>query len=124
MNILLADDDKNFGLILKSELEAECHCVDLVSNGVEAVLSFLKNLYYDFVLLDLRMPRLSGTDALRIIKKIKPEVPVITFSGNAGASEMAETLECGAIKCLSKPFAIAELKENMKNILHRNLSGQ
>ena len=55
LNILLADDDKNFGLILKNELEAECHCVDLVSNGVEAVLSFIKNLY-DFVLLDLRMP--------------------------------------------------------------------
>ena len=42
MNILLADDDKNFGLILKSELEEEHHHVDLVSNGVEAVLSFLR----------------------------------------------------------------------------------
>lgn len=78
MNILLADDDKNFGLILKSELEEEHHHVDLVSNGVEAVLSFLDNPY-DFVLLDLRMPRLSGTDALRIIKNINPEVPAITF---------------------------------------------
>ena len=120
MNILLADDDKNFGLILKSELEAECYTVDLVSNGVEAVLSFIKNLY-DFVLLDLRMPRLGGTDALRIIKNIKPQVPVITFSGNAGGSEMEETLQCGAIKCLSKPFAIGQLKEDMKNILGGDL---
>ncbi len=60
MNILLAEDDKNFGLILKSELEEEHHRVDLVANGVEAVLSFI-NKAYDFVLLDLRMPRLSGT---------------------------------------------------------------
>ena len=114
VNILLADDDKNFGLILKSELEEDHHRVDLVPNGVEAVLNFIKKPY-DFVLLDLRMPRLSGTDALRIIKNLSPQVPVITFSGNAGRSEMAETLQCGAIKCFSKPFAIAELKEDIKN---------
>jgi DNA-binding response OmpR family regulator len=113
LNILLADDDKNFGLILKSELEEEHHRVDLVSNGVEAVLSFLDNLY-DFVLLDLRMPRLSGTDALRIIKNINPEVPAITFSGNAGKSEMSDTLQCGAIKCLSKPFSIGQLKDELR----------
>jgi DNA-binding response OmpR family regulator len=114
VNILLADDDRNFGLILKSELEQDHHRVDLVPNGVEAVLNFIKNPY-DFVLLDLRMPRLSGTDALRIIKNLSPQVPVITFSGNAGTSEMAETLQCGAIKCFSKPFAIAELKRDIKN---------
>ncbi len=113
MNILLADDDKNFGLILKSELEEERHRVDLVSNGVEAVLNFINNLY-DFVLLDLRMPRLSGTDALRIIKKINMHVPAITFSGNAASNEMAETVQLGAIKCFSKPFAIAQLKEDIK----------
>ena len=113
MNILLADDDRNFGLILKSELEADSHNVDFVQNGVEAVLSFINN-FYDFVLLDLRMPRLSGTDALRIIKNISPRASVITFSGNAGPGEMAETLQCGAVKCFSKPFSIAELKEDMK----------
>ena len=118
MNILLAEDDGNFGSILKSELEADCHSVDFVLNGVEAVLSFLNNLY-DFVLLDLRMPRLSGTDALRIIKKINPRANVITFSGNAGPDEMAETLRCGAIKCFSKPFAIAELKEHMRKCFQK-----
>jgi len=85
-------------------------------NGVEAVLNFIRKRY-DFVLLDLRMPRLSGTDALRIMKDINPSVPAIAFSGNAGSSEMAETLQCGAIKCFSKPFAIAQLKEDIKNSL-------
>jgi DNA-binding response OmpR family regulator len=69
MNILLAEDDKNFGLILKKELEEDYYSVDLVPNG--AVINFLKSLY-DFVLLDLRMPRLNGLDALRIIKNINP----------------------------------------------------
>ena len=114
VNILLADDDRNFGLILKSELEQDHHRVDLVPNGVEAVLNFIKNPY-DFVLLDLRMPRLSGTDALRIIKNLNPNVPVITFSGHAGSEEMAETLECGALKCFSKPFSVAQLKGEIRD---------
>jgi CheY-like chemotaxis protein len=114
LNILLAEDDKNFGLILKGELEEECHRVDLVPNGVEAVLNFLGNSY-DFVLLDLRMPRLGGTDALKIIKNINPHVPAIVFSGNAGSSEMEETLQCGAIKCISKPFSIGQLKDEIRD---------
>jgi len=114
LNILLADDDKNFGLIVKSELEEERHCVDLVANGVDAVLNFL-NKVYDFVLLDLRMPRLGGTDALRIIKNINPHVPAITFSGHADSKEMVETLECGALKCFTKPFSISQLKDEIRH---------
>jgi two-component system, OmpR family, response regulator len=118
LNILLAEDDRNFGSILKSELEQENYRVDLVSNGVDAVLGFI-NHCYDFVLLDLRMPKLCGTDALRIIKSIRSNVPVITFSGNAGSSEMEETLRCGAIKCFSKPFAVAQLKEDIKKCFQK-----
>jgi CheY-like chemotaxis protein len=113
LNILLAEDDRNFGLILKGELEEENHSVDFVANGVEAVLNFLNNAY-DFVLLDLRMPRLGGTDTLRIIKTINPHVPAIVFSGNAGSGEMEETLQCGAIKCFSKPFSVGQLKDEIR----------
>lgn len=110
MNILIAEDDKNFGFILKRELEEERYTVDLATNGVEAVLNFIGKPY-GFVLLDIKMPRLTGTDALRIIKKINPNVPVITFSGNAGSDEIAETIKCGALKCLVKPLLIAQLKD-------------
>ena len=116
MNILLAEDDRNFGLILRGELQEENCRVDLVPNGVEAVLSFIDNPY-DFVLLDLRMPRLGGTDALRIIKTINPQVPAITFSGNAGSSEITESIACGAIKCFTKPFEISQLKREIKDYI-------
>ncbi|MGZ3568819.1 MAG: response regulator [Thermodesulfobacteriota bacterium] len=114
VNILLADDDKNFGTVLKNELEEERHTVDVVSDGVEAVLRFINDVY-DFVLLDIRMPKLNGIDALRIIKRINPDVPAITFSGKAGDLEMAESLRCGAIKCFRKPFEIAQLKNDIKS---------
>ena len=114
MNILLAEDDKNFGSVLKNELEEDRHSVHLVSNGVEAIMSFLQNPY-DFVLLDLRMPRLGGSDVLRIIKCINPSMPVVTFSGAAANSERAETVELGAIRCFSKPFEIVKLRDLIKN---------
>jgi DNA-binding response OmpR family regulator len=112
VQILLAEDDKNLGFILKKELEVDQHTVDLVTNGVDAVLNFMRKPY-GFVLLDLRMPRLGGNDALRIIKQFNPHIPVITFSGNAGSIEMVESKECGAIKCLRKPFEVEGLKKEI-----------
>jgi len=113
-NILLVDDDKNFAQILKVELEGEAYIVDVAHDGVEAVLNFIHKVY-DFVLLDIKMPRLSGIDALKIIKKLNPHVPAITFSGNAGKTEMAEALNCGAVECLAKPFEMGDLKTHIRN---------
>ena len=116
MKILLADDERNFGIVFKSELEDEGYIVDRVADGVEAVLRFIDG-YYDFLLFDIRMPRLDGINALRIIKKLDPEVPAITFSGNAGTDEMQESVKAGAIKCFTKPFDMARIKEDIKKYL-------
>jgi CheY-like chemotaxis protein len=110
MLILLAEDDKNFGQVLKKELEEERYSIDLVQDGLEAVLVFIDKPY-DLVLLDIAMPKLDGINALRIIKKISPHVPVIAFSGNAGAEKMQEAIQGGAMNCLTKPFKIDKLKE-------------
>ncbi|MBI3354681.1 MAG: response regulator [Nitrospirae bacterium] len=101
LKILLAEDDKNFGHVLKKELEEEGYIVDLAIDGVEAALDFIGGAY-NFVLLDIKMPRLDGINALRIIKRLNPDIPAITFSGNAGSGEMAESVRVGAIRCLTK----------------------
>jgi CheY-like chemotaxis protein len=113
MNILIAEDDRNFGRILKAELEDSGYVVELAGDGVAAVLAFIGGKI-DFVLLDIRMPRLGGIDALRIIKKLNPNVPAITFSGNAGADELTDSVTAGAIVCLTKPFEIAMIKEEIE----------
>ena len=114
MKILLAEDDKHLGMILKKSLEEEDgYIVDLVTDGVEAVSSFMDNAY-DFVLLDIKMPKLDGISALKLIKKTNPNVPAVTFSGNAGSSEMLDSIKAGAHIVLSKPFEIAQLKEQIK----------
>jgi len=112
MRILLAEDDRNFGRILKAELEDDGHEVDLVPDGLDAVLAFIDEAY-DFIVLDIKMPKIDGISALRILKKVRPGVPAITISGNAGSGEMAESVKVGAIRCLPKPFEIAQLKADI-----------
>ncbi len=119
MNILIAEDDRNFGRILKSELEGDGYKVQLVGDGVGAVLEFM-DCPYDFLLLDIKMPKLDGINTLRIIRRLNSHVPAITFSGNAGSGEMAESLKAGAMRCLTKPFEISRLKDDIKTHLTRH----
>ncbi|HEY5998450.1 MAG TPA: response regulator [bacterium] len=114
MRILLAEDERNFGRVLEAELSEIGHEVDLVPDGVEAVLRCIER-EYDFALLDIKMPRLDGINALRIIKRLRPGLPAITYSGNAGSGEMAESIRAGAIRCLTKPLAIARLREEIEH---------
>jgi len=113
VKILLAEDDKNFGIVLKNELEEERYSVDLVYDGVEAVLNFIENPY-NLVLIDIKMPKLDGISTLRILKKLNPAIPAIVFSGNAGPSDIKDTATVGVIRYFSKPFVMAELKECIK----------
>lgn len=120
MKILLAEDERNFGAILRDELQEEGDMqVDLVKDGVEAVLKVIEKKDYDFLLLDIKMPRLDGIDALRIIKRLSPTTPAITFSGNAGSGEMAESVRAGAIRCMTKPFEVAALVREVRKHARR-----
>ncbi len=118
MRILLAEDDRNFGRVLKTELEEKGYDIDLVPDGLEAVMKFIDHSH-DFVLLDIKMPKIDGISVLKIIKKLKPDVPAITISGNAGGAEMAESVSVGAMRCLPKPFEIAHLKNEIMTCLSR-----
>lgn len=119
MNILIAEDDKNFGYLLKSELKENGYTVELAGDGVEAVMKYIDGKY-DFVVLDIKMPNLDGINALRIIKKLNPDVPAVTYSGNAGSGEIAEAVKAGAIRCLTKPFEINQLKDEIKKYFSRH----
>jgi CheY-like chemotaxis protein len=115
MDILVAEDDQNFGSFLKLELESDGHVVELVADGVEAIAQTIKQVFA-VILLDLRMPLMNGNSALKIIKMLQPDVPVITFSGNAGRAEMQESMALGAMQCLAKPFRIADLKDLLSSL--------
>ncbi len=116
MKILLAENDKNFGIVLKTELEQENYEVDLVTNGTEAIFNFMERSY-SLVILDMNIPRLSGIETLRIIKKLNPQIPVVAFSAHAYSKEISESIQHGATKCLAKPFPLAQLTNDIRTFL-------
>jgi DNA-binding response OmpR family regulator len=109
MNILLAEDDNNFARYLIRELEAEAHTVEWAANGVDAVAQSMRKPF-DAVILDYRMPRLDGLYALRLMKLLRPHLPIIAYSGSASPEDREALLNQGAAAFLAKPFPLEELK--------------
>src|SRR6186713_1508561 len=113
VKILLADDDLEDRFIMQDAFNA-INLPDvptLVEDG-EKVLEHLANLYNNggplpsLVVLDLNMPRLSGTQTLRELKSIAhyKEIPVIIFSSSLNVIEMHECRQLGALSYMVKPF--------------------
>jgi CheY-like chemotaxis protein len=74
--ILVVDDEKNIRLLYKAELEDEGYKVLTASNGLEA-LDVLKKETVDLVLLDIKMPEMSGSEFLRYIRQFNQTLPII-----------------------------------------------
>jgi len=112
--ILLADDDPDGLLVLKDRLESFGYQVVTVTNGREAVAK-VERLDYDGVIMDIKMPELDGIEALRAIKRLRPNTPVIMVTSVKEKCPVA--LAEGAEACLLKPVDPDRLRE----ALHRRL---
>ena len=103
--ILIVDDSKVFAESLAYILSLEGCEVNYVLSGEKAVEK-VKEGYYDGILMDIRMPKISGVDAFRQIKKIQPHVPVIFMTAYSTLELVSEAKREGAIEVLIKPFDI------------------
>ena len=83
--------------------------VDTASSGNEA-LDFMKKAFFDIVILDLKMPGLSGMEVLKKIKEDNPETIVIVITGFATVESAVEAMKGGAYDFLPKPFNPDELR--------------
>jgi DNA-binding NtrC family response regulator len=105
--ILVVDDEigprESLRMILKPFYE-----VHTASDGQEA-LRFIQNKDIDVVTLDLSMPGLSGIDALKEIKKLRPNTEVIVITGYGSLNNAQEAIRFGAGDLISKPFNVAEI---------------
>lgn len=107
--MLVVDDEPVVANLVARQISSDGYTVDIANDGVEGVLLFISN-DYSFVVLDIAMPKLRGHDALRIMKAVKPLVPVVTVTGQVGRAEMAETVKNGAVACLAKPYTLDQLR--------------
>lgn len=111
---LVVDDTKNIRLLLTTCLELMGYEVITASNGEEA-LEMFKNNTFDLVMLDIKMPEISGTEVLRRIRRMGIEIPVIIMTAFATVKNAVECTRLGAVAYLQKPFTA----EKVKNTLHQ-----
>lgn len=119
IKVLLAEDDKNLGTILKSYLEAKGYPATLCVNGQEAFLEFNKN-EYDFCILDVMMPVKDGFTLAKEIRSIDKKVPILFLTAKSMQEDKLKGFEIGADDYLSKPFNMEELLARMEAILRRS----
>jgi DNA-binding response OmpR family regulator len=116
--ILIAEDEPDIRELVAFTLRFAGHEVTPTSNGEEAYHHALE-VIPDLILMDVRMPKMTGYDACRAMKahdSLK-DVPVVFLSAKGQDSEIQTGLEAGAEEYLLKPFAPDQLVERVKTIL-------
>jgi len=118
-NILLVEDEPNFGTVLMSYLKLAEYEVQWVKNGKEAYSIFMNN-HFDLCILDVMMPEMDGFSLGKEIKKAKPELPFIYLTAKGMKEDVLKGFKLGAEDYLTKPFDSDILLEKIKVVLSRN----
>jgi DNA-binding response OmpR family regulator len=118
--ILIAEDEPDIRELVAFTLRFAGHEVLTATNGEEAVLLATREVP-DLILLDVRMPRMTGYDTCRAIKAdpALAEVPVIFLSAKGQETEIQAGLESGAEEYLLKPFAPDQLTDRVRAVLSK-----
>jgi CheY-like chemotaxis protein len=117
--ILIADDESLIRMDLQEMLTNLGYLVvGEASNGIDA-LNMARDLKPDLVIMDVRMPRMTGYEACRRLKASPEtkEIPVVFLSAKGQDAEVQEGLEAGAIDYILKPFSPDELTRRVSEIL-------
>ena len=106
--VLYVDDEDALRVVVKNQLEMEGLDVDTADDGDTAV-EMLGNKTYDVILLDIRMPRMSGIDVLKNLKERKIKSRVIMLTGVDDLTIALEAVKNGANDYLTKPYDLSNL---------------
>ncbi len=118
--ILIAEDEPDIRELVLFMLRFAGYEVIAASNGEEAVQTATREIP-DLILLDVRMPRMTGYDACRLMKANPAlrDVPIVFLSAKGQEAEIQSGLDAGAEEYLLKPFSPAELTNRVRGILSR-----
>jgi CheY-like chemotaxis protein len=114
--VLVVDDEEHIRDILAESLGQAGFKVETAKDGREG-LKMLAKKRYALLLLDVRMPLISGLNLLSRIRKLTRRMPVIVITGLAGPEEVRQAMEMGAAKIVRKPFQIEKLMEDVRGVL-------
>jgi DNA-binding response OmpR family regulator len=118
--ILIAEDERDIRELITFTLTFAGHEITQATNGAEAV-ELAQTVLPDLIMLDVRMPRMTGYEACRAIKQIDSikDIPVVFLSAKGQDDEVSDGLDSGAIDYIMKPFSPTELADKIGNLLKK-----
>src|SRR5215831_15731828 len=116
--ILVVEDDRAVQRALRRLFEAEGYGVPTADDGASAVELF-RSYSPTAVVLDLRLPGMSGRDVCSTLKQVAATVPIIVLSAASDVSDKVLLLELGADDYVTKPFSPRELLARVRAALRR-----
>ena len=117
-NILVVDDEETMRDSCQQALSREDNIVKVAEDGSTA-LAMLEKESFDLVILDLKMPGLSGMEVLNRIKQDDPEVVVVVITGYATVESAVEAMKSGAYDFIPKPFTPESLRAIVSRALEK-----
>jgi len=120
MRLLLVEDDTMLGQALETGLGQTEFMVEWVRDGESALLALEANAYA-LVILDINLPKLTGLEVLKRMRKIAQHAPVLIMTARDGVDNRVEGLDLGADDYLVKPFELKELLARIRAIIRRSL---
>lgn len=124
IKILLAEDDSDFGMILKQYLELEDFEVSWFQDPEDILQVLQSDFNFHIGILDIMMPNLDGFSLAKMILKAKPDFPLLFLTAKNQKIDRLTGLKIGADDYISKPCDPEELILRIKNILKRTLSSE
>lgn len=118
MRVLYVEDATFLAEAVKHNLEKQGISVDLVDNGEDGLENAMSDIY-DCVVLDIMLPKLSGTDILKRMREKNVQTPVIMLSALSEVETKISHLDHGADDYLAKPFKTAELVARIRALVRR-----
>ena len=120
-NILIAEDERDIRDLIQFTLTFAGHKITAAANGAEA-LELAPKVKPDLIMMDVRMPKMTGYEACREMKKIDDikNIPVIFLSAKGQDEEKQTGIEAGAVAYILKPFAPDDLTRQIADILKAN----
>ncbi|HLP91825.1 MAG TPA: response regulator [Nostocaceae cyanobacterium] len=117
--ILVVDDEPAIQETTTQSLEANNYHVLSANDGIEAIALYAKHSdQIGAVLMDIMLPSLDGTTAIRTLQKINPDVKIIASSGLMSHSKLEAIAEMGITNFLPKPYTVNELLLSLEKVIH------
>jgi DNA-binding NtrC family response regulator len=107
--ILVIDDEKSILDLLSVVFEKEGYMVKTSLSATRAV-ELMGNEDFDMIISDIKMPKMSGMELLRYVRKNRPDIPIVMITAYGTIKQAVEALKAGAMDYIVKPFDVEELK--------------